>query len=72
MPSHRSTIGSSGTTTLMLVLATLALFVGYEMLDGPGRQALMPFAVLCLWLALAPLGWRLLRPATPAANAIAP
>jgi hypothetical protein len=52
-------------TTLALVLATLVLFIGYEVLDGPGRQALMPFAVLCMWLALAPLGWRLLRPAIP-------
>ncbi|MFI6743012.1 hypothetical protein ACIBI9_59835 [Nonomuraea sp. NPDC050451] len=59
-------------TTLALVLATLALFVSYEMLDGPGRQALMPFAVLCMWLALAPLGWRLLKPANPAADAITP
>ncbi|NRQ40420.1 hypothetical protein HII36_52685 [Nonomuraea sp. NN258] len=49
-------------TTLALVLATLALFISYEVLDGPGRQALMPFAVLCMWLALAPLGWRLLKP----------
>ncbi|MDX3104744.1 hypothetical protein [Nonomuraea angiospora] len=60
------------TTTLTLVLATLALFIGYEVLDGPGRQALMPFAVLCMWLALAPLGWRLLKPAPPAADAITP
>ncbi|MGN9841326.1 hypothetical protein ACTMTI_24675 [Nonomuraea sp. H19] len=60
------------TTTLTLVLATLVLFIGYEVLDGPGRQALMPFAVLCMWLALAPLGWRLLKPATPAADAITP
>jgi hypothetical protein len=60
------------TTTLTLVLATLALFTGYEVLDGPGRQALMPFAVLCMWLALAPLGWRLLKPAAPAADAITP
>ncbi|MEV4014899.1 hypothetical protein AB0J35_30800 [Nonomuraea angiospora] len=60
------------TTTLTLVLATLALFIGYEVLDGPGRQALMPFAVLCMWLALAPLGWRLLKPAAPAADAITP
>ncbi|MFG1710426.1 hypothetical protein ACFLIM_45395 [Nonomuraea sp. M3C6] len=60
------------TTTLTLVLATLVLFICYEVLDGPGRQALMPFAVLCMWLALAPLGWRLLKPATPAADAITP
>ncbi|NUP63471.1 MAG: hypothetical protein HOW71_15025 [Nonomuraea sp.] len=53
-------------TTLTLVLATLVLFVAYELLDGSGRQALMPLAVLCMWLALAPLGWRLLKPA-PAA-----
>ncbi|MGW3346348.1 hypothetical protein ACWDA3_23815 [Nonomuraea rubra] len=50
-------------TTLALILATLALFVTYEALDGPGRQVLMPFAVLCMWLALAPLGWRLLKQA---------
>jgi hypothetical protein len=49
------------TTTLALVLATLVLFISYEVLDGPGRQALMPFAVLCMWLALAPLGWRLIN-----------
>ncbi|TDC99078.1 hypothetical protein E1292_32975 [Nonomuraea deserti] len=60
------------TTTLALVLATLVLFVTYEVLDGPGRQALMPFAVLCMWPALAPLGWRLLKQATPAAGAITP
>jgi hypothetical protein len=61
-----------GKTTLALVLITLALFVTYEALDGPGRQVLMPFAVLCMWLALAPLGWPLLtsltrqpRPAPP-------
>jgi hypothetical protein len=60
------------TTTLTLVLATLALFISYEVLDGPGRQALMPFAVLCMWLALAPLGWRLLKPASPATDAITP
>ncbi|WP_049562749.1 hypothetical protein [Nonomuraea sp. SBT364] len=29
-------------TTLSLVLATLALFIDYELLDGSGRQALMP------------------------------
>ncbi len=58
------------TTTLALVLAALALFIGYEALDDvPGRQALMPFAVLCMWLALAPLGRQLLR---PAAHAITP
>jgi hypothetical protein len=53
-------------TTLALVLATLLLFVAYEVLDGNGfgRQALMPLAVACMWLALAPLGWRLLKPAT--------
>ncbi|SEH03829.1 hypothetical protein SAMN05444920_1459 [Nonomuraea solani] len=51
-----------GGATLALVLATLVLFVAYELLDGPGRQALMPFAVLCMWLALAPLGRRLLKP----------
>jgi len=49
--------------TLGLFLAALVLFVAYEVLDIPGRQALMPFAVLCMWLALAPLGWRLLKPA---------
>jgi hypothetical protein len=54
------------TTTLTLVLATLVLFISYEVLDGPGRQALMPFAVLCMWLALAPLGWRLVS-SSPAA-----
>lgn len=59
-------------TTLGLVLATLALFVAYETLDGPGRQALMPFAVLCMWLALAPLGWRMLRPATATAEIPSP
>lgn len=58
--------------TLILVMATLVLFVGYEVLDGPGRQALMPFAVLCMWLALAPLGWRQLKSAAPAADAITP
>jgi hypothetical protein len=51
-------------TTLTLVLATLILFICYEVLDGSGRQVLMPFAVLCMWLALAPLGWRLLKPDT--------
>ncbi|MEV0150428.1 MULTISPECIES: hypothetical protein [unclassified Nonomuraea] len=61
-----------GTTTLTLFLATLALFITYEVLDGPGRQVLMPFAVLCMWLVLAPLGWRLLKPATPAADALTP
>ncbi|WP_433237797.1 hypothetical protein ACQPYK_29610 [Streptosporangium sp. CA-135522] len=59
-------------TTLTLILATLVLFISYEVLDGPGRQVLMPFAVLCMWLALAPLGWRLLKQATPAADAITP
>ncbi|MFI6789802.1 hypothetical protein ACIBG4_21010 [Nonomuraea sp. NPDC050383] len=59
-------------TTLILVLTTLALFISYEVLDGPGRQALMPFAVLCMWLALAPLGWRLLKPVARAADAITP
>jgi hypothetical protein len=49
-------------STLGFFLASLVLFVAYEVLDVPGRQALMPFAVLCMWLALAPLGWRLLRP----------
>lgn len=58
--------------TLTLVLATLVLFVTYEVLDGPGRQVLMPFAVLCMWLALAPLGWRLLKPATPATDTLTP
>ncbi|WP_336216865.1 hypothetical protein [Nonomuraea sp. LPB2021202275-12-8] len=57
-------------TTLTLVLATLVLFISYELLDGPGRQALMPLAVLCMWLALAPLGWRLLKPAAPAGTSI--
>ena len=58
------------TTTLALVVAALALFIGYEALDDvPGRQALMPFAVLCMWLAMAPLGRQLLR---PAAHAITP
>ena len=51
-------------STLAFFLAALVLFVAYEVLDVAGRQALMPFAVLCMWLALAPLGWRLLRPAT--------
>ena len=51
-----------GLSTLGFFLAALVLFVAYEALDVPGRQALMPFAVLCMWLALAPLGWRLLRP----------
>jgi hypothetical protein len=50
--------------TLGFFLGALVLFVAYEVLNVPGRQALMPFAVLCMWLALAPLGWRLLRPAT--------
>ncbi|MDR8407435.1 hypothetical protein MTP10_01615 [Nonomuraea sp. 3-1Str] len=59
-------------TTLILVLTTLALFISYEVLDGPGRQALMPFAVLCMWLALAPLGWQLLKPVARAADAITP
>ncbi len=49
-------------STLGFFLAALVLFVAYEVLDVPGRQALMPFAVLCMWLALAPLGWRLLKP----------
>ena len=53
-----------GAATLALILAALVLFVGYEALDGSVRQALMPFAVLCMWLAMAPLGWRLLKPAT--------
>jgi hypothetical protein len=49
-------------STLGFFLASLVLFVAYEVLDVPGRQALMPFAVLCMWLALAPLGRRLLKP----------
>ncbi|ADD41947.1 hypothetical protein [Stackebrandtia nassauensis] len=59
-------------TTLTFVLATLVLFVGYELLDnvveGPVRQSIMPLAVLCMWLALAPLGWRLLKPVTTTAG----
>lgn len=56
-----------GASTLVLVLATLVLFIAYEVLDGNGfgRQALMPFAVACMWLALAPLGWRLLKQSAP-------
>jgi hypothetical protein len=53
--------------TLGSFLAALVLFVSYEVLDVPGRQALMPFAVLFMWLALAPLGWRLLKRAPTAA-----
>lgn len=59
-------------TTLMFVLATLVLFVTYELLndvvEGPVRQSIMPLAVLCMWLALAPLGWRLLKPVTTTAG----
>ncbi|WP_327586138.1 hypothetical protein OHA25_03250 [Nonomuraea sp. NBC_00507] len=69
---HLAVLKRIRATTLILVLATLALFISYEVLDGPGRQALMPFAVLCMWLALAPLGWRLLKPAAQAADAITP
>ncbi|HZE38907.1 MAG TPA: hypothetical protein VE172_08865 [Stackebrandtia sp.] len=51
--------------TLLLVLATLVLFVLYEIVfDGPARQPIMPLACLCMWLALAPLGWPLLKRAT--------
>jgi hypothetical protein len=55
-----------GTSVLVFVLASLVLFVVYELvLDGNGfaRQSLMPAAVLCMWLALAPLGRRMLKPA---------
>lgn len=61
-----------GVTTLGFVLATLVLFVAYESVEWSGRQLLMPFAVLCMWLALAPLGRRLLRPVPTSAEIPSP